>query len=241
MVLVMIKCIEKLLELIFPSMCWGCDDKLLEGNGLCNQCWNDIKLYSSVCCSKCGKQGVNTCMGNEYQKCSYRDQSYDKLRAGSKFGGVVRKLIHNFKYNDKTELAALLVKLTNHVLIDLQDADVIIPVPIHSKKLRKRRYNQSALLAKEVAKIIGKKYCLSAMKRIKNTVNQITLKKSLRRQNVKSAFEVDKGHIDELKGKKVILIDDVVSTGYTVDECARCLKKVGVIEVYVLCIARNEV
>jgi len=152
-----------------------------------------------------------------------------------------KELIHQFKYYDKTILAPLLVRLAQRSAAEFADADIIAPVPIHRNKLRQRKYNQAALLVKELGKVMDKPCNMELLQRAKETKSQVGLSSVMRRHNVRDAFIVNPKYAGLLVGKIVVLVDDVISTGATAHECARALKDAGAMAVYVLCIARNEI
>lgn len=236
------KVLSKIVEILFPAACPSCDAVLLEGSGLCSECWNKIKFSSPPWCNKCGdSKGVGSFSNISCEGCIHYRKSYDKLRTGVVFDDIVRALLHKFKYNDCIMLSRLLASLAYRSASDFGDIDIIIPVPIHKSKLKKRKYNQAALLSKEIGHMLGKPYCIDLLKRVKDTVSQVGLSKKMRTKNVRKAFCVNVKRKNLILGKKILLVDDVISTGSTVDECSRCLKENGADSVYVLCIARNEV
>lgn len=228
--------------MLFPASCISCNATLLEGTGLCNNCWSDLKFISPPWCEKCGIPKPNSIFNKEScNGCIHRRKSYDKLRTGLMFEGPIKKLIHQFKYGDDTTLAPLLSRLSYRSAQDLSDADIVIPVPIHGSKLKKRKYNQAALLSKEISKMLDKECIVDFLERIKETKSQVGLSKMKRIRNVKKAFILNQKYKKHINGKKILLIDDVISTGSTADECSKCLKESGAASVYVLCVARNEV
>lgn len=235
------KYVAKIIELLFPARCASCQIPLLEGGGLCHVCWDQLSFCSPPWCEKCGAPGDPRVLKHAACKgCIHHHRAYDKLRTGVKFTELSKELIHQFKYYDKTNLAPLLSKLAQRSAIEFADADIIAPIPIHRNKLRQRQYNQAALLAKEVGEIVDKPCMMDLLRRIKETRSQVGLSKIMRRHNVRDAFAVNDKYKNLIVGKKVVLIDDVISTGATAHECAKCLKEEGAAMVYVLCIARND-
>lgn len=227
--------------ILFPAGCFSCGALLLEKDGLCHICWGKLSFFSPPWCDKCGHQGVPRVIKHACQSCIHHHRAYDKLRAGIKFNGTSKDLIHQFKYYDKTILASLLSRLALRSVTEFSDANIIIPVPIHNNKLKQRKYNQSSLLAKEIAKLIGKPVMVDLLKRVKDTQSQVGLTSNLRHNNVKDAFKVSPKYYTLLKGKNVILVDDVISTGATAHECSKSLKEAGASSVYVICVARNDI
>lgn len=152
-----------------------------------------------------------------------------------------KNLILDLKFRDKTAYAETLANLLYTAGADIlaENPDVLIPVPIHRLRLLKRRYNQSAVLAKYLSYKTKIPTDFSSLIRCQNTIPQVALSGAARRNNLKHAFEVKYPH--KIKGKKVVLIDDVSTTGSTLNECAKVLRKAGAAEVYALTLARTEI
>ncbi|MEO0729697.1 MAG: ComF family protein [Pseudomonadota bacterium] len=163
---------------------------------------------------------------------------FDRARSVCRYDGHARRLITGFKYNDRQEPRALLgrwMAMAGHDLI--ADCDVIIPVPLHRWRLISRRFNQSAELAREIARLTAKPIAYHVLARHRNTPQQAQLTSKERLKNPRGAFRVSKTHQAKLKGKRVLLVDDVMTTGATVNACARELKKAGASGVDVLTLA----
>ena len=149
-----------------------------------------------------------------------------------------KNLILGFKFLDRTNYAETLANMLRRAGADIwkEKPDLLIPVPIHRKRLLERRYNQSALLVQCLSKQTGICADFTSLQRVRHTVPQVELSGSARRNNLKHAFAVKA--IDKIKGKKVVLIDDVETTGSTLKECAKVLKKAGVAKIYALTLSR---
>ncbi len=150
--------------------------------------------------------------------------------------------IHQMKYGGKAYLARPLGKLMAYFATDwLEDCDryLIMPVPLHPKRLRERGYNQSLLLARAMSLLLGIKIDLLSLRRVKNTRSQTGLNSEERKKNVRGAFALDREK--DFKGQSIILVDDVATTGHTMNECAKILKTAGCEEVLCLVLARTEV
>lgn len=230
-----------ILDLIFPRQCLGCSK---ENSYLCQECLANIELNKIFYCIIC--KG-STKYSELCEKCK---TSYD-LNAvwvvADYNNKLLQDLIHSFKYKYLQEISNTLSSLMiryleqNKILenFDINSSNAIfLPVPLHKKRYLVRGFNQSELLARD----LSKKFQIATnnfLKRIKNTQSQVDLKKAERQANVSEAFSVlDINRLD--KNKKVILIDDVVTTGSTLNECARALKNVGFQEIYGLVIAQKE-
>jgi ComF family protein len=229
-----------LLDILFPAVCISCNSPTFSGSGLCHDCWSQLEIYSPPWCGKCGKQTNSKIDYLSCNGCIHRNRAYDKLRTGINFEHSAKDLIHQLKYKDKTNFSKLLSALASRSARDFADADIIAPIPLHPRKMIIRKYNQSVLLAYEFSRILRVKPYMQLLLRIKETRSQVGLSSIMRRFNMRDAFEVNKEYLSLIKNKKVILVDDVISTGATAHEGAKCLKKAGASLVYVLCIARNE-
>jgi ComF family protein len=163
---------------------------------------------------------------------------YDRARAVARHSGVMRDLIHGFKYRDRHEGVALFGRWLKAAGAELLiDADLIVPVPLYRSRLWSRRFNQSAMLALAVGRLASVPVDLALLARVKRTASQVGLKPAERRRNVAGAFRVARGR-SHLRGKKIVVVDDVITTGATAESCARVLKRAGAARVDVLALAR---
>ena len=163
---------------------------------------------------------------------------WDKARAAIVFDQNSKHLIHALKYKDHHEAALMMVRMMARAGRELlAEADFIVPVPLHSTRLWKRRFNQASLLAKPLAKSATKKYAPDLLVRKIATRQQVGLDQKARQKNVKKAFQVPESKLIELKGRNILLVDDVRTTGATFAACAEALKKAGAARVNVLSFA----
>jgi ComF family protein len=165
--------------------------------------------------------------------------AYHRARAAVRFDDIARALVHALKYGDRIDLAPIMgrwMARAGHEL--LKDADAIIPVPLHWRRLWARRFNQSALLSQAISRESGVPVADVALKRIKATAQQVGLTQSERAQNVQGAFRVPPEHKAEVAGRRVVLVDDVLTSGATSDACARALLRAGASNVDLLVFAR---
>jgi ComF family protein len=162
--------------------------------------------------------------------------AYGMARAPCTFSGSVKAAIHAFKYQSKTYLAGTLIDLMERgpLLFDIGQYDRLVPVPLHRKRLRQRGYNQSLLLAREIGRPSGIPVDGALLKRIRDSVPQVDLMGAKREANVKGVFSVE----GKAKGQRLLLVDDVLTTGATVNECARVLIRAGARRVDILTVAR---
>ncbi|MGN1301414.1 MAG: ComF family protein [Clostridia bacterium] len=214
---------EKFLNLIFPNVCGFCNK--VDKNSLCKNCELNLEKYEINCIKD---------YTNNSQK--YFDYLYSAL----KYENEVREKIIKYKFNENSYLYKTFAKIiikNKKVYGFLKLYDIIISVPMHKLKKSVRGYNQSELLTKEIAKQMGIHFEKNVLIKIRNTKVQSTLTKTQRAENVKNAFLVTDD--TKIKDKKIILIDDIYTTGSTVNECSRILKKAGAKEICVVTIAKD--
>lgn len=226
-------------DLILPPMCLCCHDPVDSHNTLCPRCWRSVRFIRPPVCDRLGvplpfdtgDQSISS------QALAY-PPAYDRARAVAAFDGAMRELIHSFKYGDRHEGLPLFTRwLVSTGRELLAGADMLVPVPLHPFRLWRRRFNQSAVLARWLSRETGVPVCL-ALKRVRYTAQQVGLSLEERRENVAGAFRVPGGVSAALVGSHVVLIDDVITTGATVESCARALKEAGAARVDVLALAR---
>jgi ComF family protein len=164
--------------------------------------------------------------------------AYDRARAVAHYTGAMRALIHTFKYADRHDARALFGRWLLEAGQELHaGSDVIIPVPLSRLRLLSRRFNQAAILARELSGLTGVPFDPHLLKRRRFTSSQVGLTRDQRRRNVAGAFRVARHRAAGLVGRSVLLVDDVITTGATADGCARALKRAGVARVDVLALA----
>lgn len=232
----------QILKIILPPRCHKCGRLLKESTGLCQQCFEDIHFIAKPYCEKCGhpfdfleeKNGRLLC-GNCLKN---KNSPFRLSRSAFVYDDSSKKLILSFKFHDKTENAKLLAQMMWVAGEDIFAAgiDVIMPVPLHYTRLVKRRYNQSALLGRELAKLSGVRCDSLSLIRHKKTRPQVELSGMERQNNVRDVFSVKKP--EAVKGKRILLIDDVLTTGATLKECAKALRKAGARSVDTLTVGR---
>ena len=223
--------IKDIINFILPPRCMMCGKVLDVDKGLCDDCISQIEFLNQAICYRCGhplldidkKDSKKLICGNclKFKK----NMPFRMLRSAYVYDDFSKKLILDFKFYDKTDLASLLAKMLYVAGQDIlaEGVDVIIPVPLHYTRLLKRRYNQSSLLAKELGKLTKIKVDYKTLVKRRITKAQVDCDGKERLTNVKNAFYVK--DIDKIKGKRVLLIDDVLTTGSTLNECARALRQ----------------
>ncbi len=220
------------LDFIFPRYCVGCGR---EGDFICSTCLRTVNRLLPPICPKCGRPQPS---GVLCPDCVNWNSSIDGIRSPFRFEGVIREAIHQLKYGNLRALSPTLAQFLFEYLDDSPiPADVIVPVPLHPKRLRDRGYNQSELIAAELNKLSGAPLIKNSLLRQKNTLPQAkTANVNQRQSNIAGAFIC----IDaQLRNKEVILIDDVSTSGNTLDACAKAMKAAGAISVWGLTVARE--
>ncbi len=221
-----------LLDLLFPPRCVGCGKA---GTWFCEECYAQIEFIQPPLCPRCGRPTIG---GRLCFLCQRDPLRIDGIRAVAYFEGPLRKAIHRFKYDNLRDLAVPLGRLLAVYLErDPLPAEVIVPVPLHPKRLRERGYNQSALLARRLGELTGLPLLEGSLLRVRETAPQVELSAQERKENVRDAFAcVD----EQVAGKRVLLIDDVCTTGATLEACSIALAQRRPRSVWALTLARER-
>ena len=229
------------LNAILPPLCLLCDRPLAESGLLCAKCWEGIDFVAPPHCGVCGYPfefdlGAETLCG----ACAQASPGFDKARAVMRYGDTARRLLLGFKHADRIEAAATLGQWMARVGAELRDeVDLIAPVPLHWRRLLARRYNQSALLAWAVDGAWGGGRCVpDLLVRVRATPPQGHLSPAQRRQNVAGAIKPNPARAAFLRDRRVLLVDDVMTTGATVEACSAALRRAGAAAVHVVVLAR---
>lgn len=212
--------LNNILDLVYPNVCGICGE--ICKDSLCKKCENAIKKYKIDLISKNPKM--------------YFDESMHIF----KYDEIIRQKIIEYKFQEKSYLYKTFAKIilkNEKVCGFFEKYDIMIPVPIHKKRRLKRGYNQAELIAKEICKNVDLEQKTNVLTKQKNIVAQSELNKNERMQNIKNAFGIK--NANEIKNKNIILFDDIYTTGSTVNECSRILKKVGVNQIGILTIAKD--
>lgn len=231
-----------LADLIFPPGCLACDAIIdhHENLPICPSCFSKIKFITSPLCVCCGIPFSGTDESNHLcGNCLISKPSFSFARAVGIYEATFLEVIHKFKYRGKIAVGKIMGRLMAEYdcpSLRISEFTLIMPVPLHSKRLRERGFNQSVILGREIARRFLIPLDFLTLNRHIDTVSQIHLGKKERESNVRGAFEVT--HPEKISDRKIILVDDVYTTGSTVRECARVLMKNGATSVAVLTLAR---
>lgn len=229
------------LDLLFPPLCMMCRKQVGEPGSLCSDCWSNVTFLEGPACSSCGLPfefdvGADT----RCATCLADAPAFDRARSVMRYDEFSKGPILALKRADRHDVVPAFARWLERAGRDLiSDADVIVPVPLHPLRLWVRRFNQSALLARALARRVHKPFEPLVLLRTRSTPSQGEMPSAkARRKNMRGAFRVDTRRAPAVKGRNVLLVDDVLTTGATVDACARALKKAGASRVAVLTLAR---
>lgn len=229
-----------LMRLVYPPVCSGCGKMVGQPAGLCPECWSTVQFIERPYCEITGVPfDHDRGEGLVSPEAIAHPPAYAKARAAVFHDGVARKIVHGLKYSDRADLAAMMAAWMIRAGRDVvDDSDVIIAVPLHRSRLFARRYNQSAELARALARLSGKPFLPGVMLRIRATRQQVGLGLKARQDNVRGAFSIEPEQVQRFLGLKVLLVDDVLTTGSTVEAATRALLRAGAGQVNVLTFAR---
>ncbi|MEW5963342.1 MAG: ComF family protein [Pseudomonadota bacterium] len=226
-------------DLAMPPLCLACHAPLADHDSLCAACWREITFLRPPLCDRLGIPLPYDIGGTAVSAAAIADPPvYDRARAVAAYDGAMRRLIHDLKFRDRHDARRLLGRwLAEAGGALLADADLLVPVPLYRFRLLVRRFNQSAILAGEVARRSGVATMPDGLVRVRRTASQVGLSREEREANVRGAFVVAPAAAARVVGRRVVLVDDVITTGATVSACARELKRAGAARVDVLALA----
>lgn len=237
--------LTKAIDFVLPPRCIMTGDIVEEQGMVVPRAWADLNFITSPQCDRCGipfdfeydhedSEGDTSCAA-----CLQESPIFNKARAALVYDDSSRSLILPFKHGDKMHYVTGFLpwlKLAGSELID--QADIIMPVPLHRWRLLQRRFNQAGVIASFLAKASNKSYLLNGIERIRSTPTQGYMRAKERKKNVKRAFAVPSKYTMDIKDKNILLIDDVFTTGATINECTKVLLKAGAKQVDILTLAR---
>jgi ComF family protein len=220
-------------DLIYPSYCLSCKNKVKttqEQDLVCFECWEKIEKNLPPFCLKCGRHlDTKAIQQNICPSCCKENFYFDRAFSPCKYSGSVKQLIHEFKYSGKDYLGKPLGSIMNTFIknysVPIEHLDFIIPVPLHSSRLREREFNQAEILSYQIAKEFKKEILSKTLVRNKSTQSQTELKIQERHKNVDNSFCVNRPEF--IKDANLLLIDDVLTTGATASQAAKALKDAG--------------
>ena len=231
---------EIALDLLMPPQCLNCSASIERHGGVCAPCWSNLSFIAGSLCATCGTPFELATGDDAVCGACIRDHPvFDCARAALRYDDAARRLVLAFKRADRTEIAPLLARWMRAAGADmLADAHWLVPVPLHRGRLFWRRFNQAALLAIALGKQSGVPVLHRGLMRTRPTPSQAGLSRESRHRNVSGAFAVGKGAANMISGARIVVVDDVMTTGATVSACARRLRDAGAMRVEVLTAAR---
>ena len=227
------------LDIALPTLCVACREPV-DGEGVCAQCWSKLSFIARPFCPKLGIPFVYD-PGPELlsMEAIANPPAYARARAAVRYDDVAKTLVHALKYQDRTDLAPAMGRWMARAGQELlAEADWLIPVPLHWRRAWHRRYNQSGALARAIERQSGVKVRGELLGRVRATEQQVGLSRPQRASNVQGAFKVAADRTADIQGRRVVLIDDVLTSGATTDACARTLLRAKAAQVDVLVFAR---
>ena len=236
------KIVSGFADILFPPECPACGTVLItsEGHSFCSGCRSSMNFITSPLCTTCGLPFTEAGGANHLcEDCILSSPPFFMARALGKYEETLLDAIHLFKYHGKISVGEALGRMMARASYDslvVGDYSLIMPVPLHPKRLRERGFNQSLVLARQISKMFSIPLDFITLKRKIRTEAQVNLSRERRAANVRGAFEVTNGN--GIEGKKILLIDDVYTTGSTAKECSKILTQNGAEEVAVLTLAR---
>jgi ComF family protein len=229
-----------IVDMALPPQCLACEVPVGGHGALCARCWSKTRLIEKPYCARLGTPFSHEIGPGAVSAEAIADPPpFERCRAVAAFDDVARSLVHGLKYRDRLELASWMAGWMRRAGSEVvAEADVIVPVPLHRRRLWWRRYNQSMMLADGVGRRAGKPVSPSTLERIRATEQQVGLTADQRDRNVRGAFRVPAGKKGAVDGRRVLLVDDVYTTGATVKAATRALLRAGASAVDVLVFAR---
>ena len=226
------------LDLAIPPRCLSCGGLAEAQGSLCSNCWDAITFLGPPACVRCGQPfDVDAGEAAICGRCLLDPPRYRRARAVFRYDGASKGLVLGFKHADRTGRAPYFARWMARAGADLlAEADLIVPVPLHPWRLFLRKYNQSALLANGLADLSGVPCCPDALARVRHTPKQGAMGRRQRRANLHGAIRLKRA--DKVRGRHILLVDDVLTSGATVEECVRVLQSGGASAVDVITLAR---
>lgn len=241
--------LKQFIDIIYPPRCALCQEFLWKNRAqnehdpllFCQSCFRGFSEIASPHCTLCSRPFASESEEDHLcEDCLRKRPFYDALGAPYIYEGDAMRAIHQFKYEGKTHLVDSLGPLLTSFAkrwLKKTDGYLAMPVPLHTKRLRERGFNQSLLLARYLSHVLRTELDFLSLRRIRYTLPQIGLKSDERRKNVRKAFELTDRRV--VKGRNILLVDDVATTGSTLNECSRVLKRAGAQKVLCLVLART--
>jgi ComF family protein len=229
-----------LLDLVYPPRCPACGEGIAAQDGLCASCWSELVFPGEPACALCRRPFGAPALaeGTVCAPCLADPPRHDGIAAGTLYNDASRKLVLAFKHGKRIAFAPMLARMAASRLGELTGDWRVVPVPLHPWRLWRRGFNQSALLAHEIARLRGQRVLIDALVRRKSTPTLGGLGRAARARALSGAIAVNPRRAESLKGAKIVLVDDVMTSGATSDACVQVLKRAGAQKVIVACFAK---
>lgn len=232
--------LREVADLVVPPVCLACHRPLASKDAICATCWQGLDFIRPPICDRLGLPMPFDTGGTMISAAAAASPpDYDRARAVARYDGVMRRLVHDLKFRDRQDARRLfgrwLAQAGRDMLVD--ESAILVPVPLNRLRLLHRRFNQAAILAREISRQTGHAFEPQMLTRKRRTAAQVGLTREQRRENVRGAFSVRQGNAARIEGRAVILVDDVITTGATAGACARALRRGGAVRVDVLALA----
>lgn len=233
-----------IVDLVFPLRCALCGAGVGGQGGLCGDCWGGLVIPATPACGLCQRPFVGAVPdGLVCAPCLAEPPRHDGIAAATVYNAASRRLVLSYKYGGRIALAPLLARLmvARLALTGLADMDqdwLVVPVPLHRWRLWQRGFNQSALLARDMARAMGARLAVDALVRCKRTPSLGGLGHDARIRTLSGAIRLHSRRVHNWQGANVVLVDDVLTSGATTDACIAVLKRAGATKVVIACVAR---
>lgn len=233
-----VQTLTPVVDLVFPPRCPLCGEGLSAQVGLCGTCWNDLAIPGDPACSLCQRPfGEGSVDGLTCAPCLASPPRHDGIAAGTLYNDASRRLILAFKHGGRIALAPMMARLMMARLA-IDSEWLVVPVPLHRWRLWQRGYNQAALLARDIAKLSGASLAVDILQRQRATPSLGGLGRKARARALSGVIVAAPRYREKLRGAKVVLVDDVLTSGATSEACVSVLKRAGAERVIVSCFAR---
>lgn len=232
---------QSIIAAIYPAQCVACDTQTEDNHGLCGPCWRETLFIDGTICDTCGAPllGDASDVVVQCDECLTIARPWDQGRAALIYAGIGRKLVLGLKHGDRTDLAQPLGAWMARAALPLVRPDtVVVPVPLHWRRLLARRYNQAALLAQVIGRDLDRPVCVDALQRLRRTKPLDGYGRDARFAAVSGVIAPHPKRLAQIAGRAVLLVDDVMTSGATLAACAEAARHAGAAQVAIITLAR---